>query len=173
MANAYLGLGSNLGDRKEQLITATALLAERVGDVLDVSDFYETTPWGFQSENMFLNRIVRVDTLLSPYALLDATQQIEYDMGRTAKSNEQQYTDRTMDIDILLYDELILQSPTLVVPHPLMQKRIFVLQPLSEIAPGLIHPILNKTVTELYQELILHYSYSFSKTECNLLKSSR
>ena len=154
MANVYLGLGSNLGDRKEQLITATALLSERVGYVLDVSGFYETTPWGFQSENMFLNRVVRVDTLMSPYVLLDATQQIEYEMGRTAKSNNRHYSDRTMDIDILLYDELVLQSPTLVVPHPHMQKRIFVLQPLSEIAPGLIHPILNKTVAELYQDLM-------------------
>ena len=154
MATAYLGLGLNVGDRKEQLVTATALLAERVGDVLEVSGFYETMPWGFQSENVFLNRVVRVDTLLSPYALLDATQQIEYEMGRTAKSNEQQYSDRTMDIDILLYDELVLQSPTLVLPHPLMHKRIFVLQPLAEIAPDLIHPIFNQTITELHQDLM-------------------
>jgi len=154
MANAFLGLGSNLGDRKEQLISTTALLAERVGEVLDVSGFYETSPWGFQSEYMFLNRVVRVETLLSPNALLGATQQIEYEMGRTAKSIEQHYTDRTVDIDILLYDELIMQSPTLVVPHSLLHKRLFVLQPLAEIAPDLIHPILNQTVAELCQDLM-------------------
>ena len=154
MINAYLGLGSNLGDKRQLLITATALLAERAGDMLALSGFYETVPWGYQSVHSFLNRVVHVKTLLSPHELLAATQQIEREMGRTTKSKDQQYVDRTIDIDIIMYDKVILHTPDLVLPHPLLHKRLFVLQPLSEIAPDLIHPEFRKTVMELYQEFL-------------------
>ena len=122
-----------------------------MGDVLALSGFYETEPWGFQSENTFLNAALRLETSLSPLELLKATQQIEVEMGRTQKSNGT-YHDRIIDIDILLYDDLILQTPELTLPHPLMQDRRFVMEPLLEIAPSVVHPVFKKTVVSLMRE---------------------
>ena len=130
------------------MITAAALLAERVGDVLALSGFYETEPWGFQSENTFLNAALQLETALSPLKLLKATQEIEIEMGRTQKSNGA-YHDRIIDIDILLYDDLVLQTPELTLPHPLMHERLFVMEPLAEIAPNVIHPVFKKPVISL------------------------
>lgn len=151
MAIAYLALGTNIGNRRRNMITAAALLAERVGDVLALSGFYETEPWGFQSENTFLNAALRLETSLSPLELLKATRQIEVEMGRTQKSNGT-YHDRIIDIDILLYDDLILQTPELTLPHPLMQDRRFVMEPLLEIAPSVVHPVFKKTIVSLIRE---------------------
>ena len=152
MAIVYLGLGSNLGNKRKHLITALSLLAERGEDILSLSGFHETIPFGFQSVNTFLNAAVRMETALSPHELLALTQQIEWEMGRTSKSKDCQYADRVIDIDMLMYDDLILETPDLVLPHPLLHKRLFVLQPLVEIDSNLVHPVLGKTVTELYQE---------------------
>lgn len=151
MAIAYLALGTNIGNKRRNMITAAALLAERVGDVLALSGFYETEPWGFQSENTFLNAALQLETSLSPLELLKATQQIEVETGRTQKSNGT-YHDRIIDIDILLYDDLILQTPELTLPHPLMQDRRFVMEPLLEIAPNVVHPVFKKTVVSLMRE---------------------
>ena len=148
MAIAYLALGTNIGNKRRNMITAAALLAERVGDVLALSGFYETEPWGFQSENTFLNAALQLDTSLSPLERLKATQEIEIEMGRTQKSNGA-YHDRIIDIDILLYDNLVLQTPELTLPHPLMHERLFVMEPLAEIAPNVIHPVFKKPVISL------------------------
>ena len=148
MAIAYLALGTNIGNKRRNMITAAALLAERVGDVLALSGFYETEPWGFQSENTFLNAALQLDTSLSPLELLKATQEIEIEMGRTQKSNGA-YHDRIIDIDILLYDDLVLQTPELTLPHPLMHERLFVMEPLAEIAPNVIHPVFKKPIISL------------------------
>ncbi|WP_293711191.1 2-amino-4-hydroxy-6-hydroxymethyldihydropteridine diphosphokinase [uncultured Parabacteroides sp.] len=148
MAIVYLALGTNIGNKRRNMITAAALLAERVGDVLALSGFYETEPWGFQSDNTFLNAALQLETSLSPLELLKATQQIELEMGRTQKSNGA-YHDRIIDIDILLYDDLILQTPELTLPHPLMHERQFVMEPLAEIAPDVIHPVFKKPVISL------------------------
>lgn len=148
MAIAYLALGTNIGNKRRNMITAAALLAERVGDVLALSGFYETEPWGFQSDNTFLNAALQLDTGLPPLELLKATQEIELEMGRTQKSNGA-YHDRIIDIDILLYDDLILQTPELTLPHPLMHERQFVMEPLAEIAPNVIHPVFKKPVVSL------------------------
>ena len=148
MAIAYLALGTNIGNKRRNMITAAALLAERVGDVLALSGFYETEPWGFQSENTFLNAALQLDTSLSPLELLKATQEIEIEMGRTQKSNCA-YHDRIIDIDILLYEDLVLQTPELTLPHPLMHERLFVMEPLAEIAPNVIHPVFKKPVISL------------------------
>ena len=148
MAIAYLALGTNIGNKRRNMITAAALLAERVGDVLALSGFYETEPWGFQSENTFLNAALQLDTSLSPLELLKATQEIEIEMGRTQKSNGA-YHDRIIDIDILLYDNLVLQTPELTLLHPLMHERLFVMEPLAEIAPNVIHPVFKKPVISL------------------------
>jgi 2-amino-4-hydroxy-6-hydroxymethyldihydropteridine diphosphokinase len=149
MAIVYLGLGANLGDRRKQLITATALLAGRAGDMLALSGFYETAPWGFDSPRAFLNRAIQLETILTPSALLSVTQQIERELGRTSKTSGAAYQDRLIDIDILFYDRLILEQPGLVLPHPRIQERLFVLRPLAEIAPAFQHPVLHQTVTEL------------------------
>ena len=148
MAIAYLALGTNIGNKRRNMITAAALLAERVGDVLALSSFYETEPWGFQSENTFLNAALQLETSLSPLELLKATQEIEIEMGRTQKSNGA-YHDRIIDIDILLYDDLVMQTPELTLPHPLMHERLFVMEPLAEIAPNVIHPVFKKPVISL------------------------
>lgn len=148
MAIAYLALGTNIGNKRRNMITAAALLAERVGDVLALSGFYETEPWGFQSDNTFLNAALQLETGLPPLELLKATQEIELEMGRTQKSNGA-YHDRIIDIDILLYDDLILQTPELTLPHPLMHERQFVMEPLAEIAPNVIHPVFKRPVVSL------------------------
>lgn len=152
MAIIYLGLGTNIGNKRRNLITAAALLAERVGDVLALSGFYETEPWGFESNNWFLNAAVKLNTDYSPQELLVITQQIEKELGRTEKSNGT-YHDRVIDIDILLYDDEVLQTPELVLPHPLMHERKFVMEPLAEIAPFVQHPIFKESIMDLNERL--------------------
>ena len=134
----FLGLGTNMGDRTEQIRTAVALIGERIGHVTRQSSVIETEPWGFESSNKFLNAVVCCETMLTPHQLLSATQQIERDMGRTTKSAKSKtakpkYTDRPIDIDILLYDDITLDEPDLKIPHPLMLQRDFVMIPLREI----------------------------------------
>lgn len=152
MAIVYMSLGTNIGHKRRNMITAAALLAERVGDVLALSDFHETAPWGFASENIFLNAAVKLETALSPLELLYATQQIEVELGRTDKSNGT-YHDRIIDIDILMYDELVLKTPELTLPHPLMHERKFVMDPLMEIAPFVVHPVLKERIIDLNKKL--------------------
>ena len=134
-SSLFLSLGSNLGDRAEILRRAIALINERIGTVLRVSSFIETEPWGFESEHPFLNAACMVQTTLSPEQCLEATQQIERDLGRTTKSKDGIYHDRPIDIDLLLYDDITLSTPTLTLPHPRMQERDFVMIPLREIMP--------------------------------------
>ncbi len=131
----YLSLGSNLGDREDMLRRAIALIGERVGKVQRVSSFIETEPWGFQSEHPFLNAACLVLTTLSPLECLDATQQIERELGRRTKSSGGIYHDRPIDIDLLMYDDLQLSTPRLTLPHPHMHERDFVMIPLREILP--------------------------------------
>ena len=152
MAIAYLGLGTNVGNKRRNMITAAALLAERVGDILALSGFYETEPWGFESENFFLNAAVKLKTSFSPLEVLQITQQIEKELGRTEKSNGV-YHDRIIDIDILLYEDEVLQIPELTLPHPLMHERKFVMDPLAEIAPFVIHPVLKERIIDLKERL--------------------
>lgn len=129
----YLGLGSNLGDRRKNIADAIYKIGESVGEVVRQSTLYETVPWGFDSQNMFVNAAICVETSLSPRKVLTATQAIERELGRTYKSVNRQYHDRTIDIDILFYDNLHINEPDLIIPHPLMQERDFVMKPLKEI----------------------------------------
>lgn len=133
MHTVYLSLGSNLGDRKATMRRAIGLLNERTGSVDRQSSFIETEPWGFESTNKFLNMCVRLLTTLSPEQLLLATKQIERELGRTQKSVNGQYHDRPIDIDILMYDDVHIDSNDLTLPHPHMQEREFVMKPLREI----------------------------------------
>lgn len=133
MHTVYLSLGSNLGDRKATMRRAIGLLNERAGSIDRQSSFIETEPWGFESTNKFLNMCVRLLTTLLPEQLLMATKQIERELGRTQKSVNGQYHDRPIDIDILMYDDVHLDSNDLTLPHPHMQEREFVMKPLREI----------------------------------------
>lgn len=147
MHEVYLSLGSNLGDKRKNIRLAIEKIGEQVGEVVRQSALYETEPWGFESENRFVNAAVKVMTELSPMEVLRATQQIERELGRRKKSqspNTQHpspntqpplpvYHDRPIDIDILLYDDWIVDEPELRIPHPLMYKRDFVMIPLREI----------------------------------------
>ena len=145
---AYLGLGSNLGDKQVNIRKAIQMIGERVGKVLRQSALIETEPWGFESENKFLNGAILVETELSPHELLKTTQQIERELGRKKKKSslnvylskclskrQKSYTDRPIDIDILLYDDLTVDEPDLKIPHPLMYERDFVMIPLNMIKP--------------------------------------
>ncbi len=147
MHEVYLSLGSNLGDKRKNIRLAIEKIGEQVGEVVRQSALYETEPWGFESENRFVNAAVKVMTELLPMEVLRATQQIERELGRRKKSQSPNthhpspdthpplpvYHDRPIDIDILLYDDWIVDEPELRIPHPLMYKRDFVMIPLREI----------------------------------------
>lgn len=133
MSLVYLGLGSNLGNGRENLTRAIEALQDDAGAVVAVSSFVNSEPWGFRSANMFTNAVVAIETLLAPEVLLDCTQRIERQMGRLSGRKEgEPYEDRIIDIDILYYDDLHIQTARLTIPHPLIQQRPFVLEPLRE-----------------------------------------
>lgn len=142
-----LSIGTNIGNREENIANAITALGT-IGKVLSVSDIYTSEPWGFESENGFFNIALTMESTLSPLDLLRATQQIERDLGRTAKTTTA-YADRVIDIDIIAYNDAIIDSPTLTIPHKLMHLRNFVLYPLANIAPDWEHPILKLTTLEL------------------------
>jgi 2-amino-4-hydroxy-6-hydroxymethyldihydropteridine diphosphokinase len=148
MPKVYLGLGTNLGRKSQNLKDAINLIALELGKVCEVSSTFVSAPWGFESKNEFLNVVLLLDTNLAPLELLALTQSLEQGLGRSSKSTSN-YVDRIIDIDILLYDDLIIDLPNLKIPHPLLSKRDFVLVPLSELAPKLQHPVLGKTMSEL------------------------
>ena len=129
----YLSLGTNLGNRRGNIREAIERIGEQVGVVTRQSALYETKPWGFSSPNDFINACVLVETGLAPRQLLEATQRIEKEMGRTLKSVDGSYHDRIIDIDILTYDDWKVDEPDLKIPHPLMEEREFVMVPLREI----------------------------------------
>jgi 2-amino-4-hydroxy-6-hydroxymethyldihydropteridine diphosphokinase len=149
MSTAYLSLGSNIGDREAHLRDAIERL-ERHGHVLAVSSFYETEPVEFVDQAWFLNCAAVLETPESPSQLMTSLLAIEREMGR---ERTQKKGPRVIDIDILLYGDVVLDTPELTVPHPAMGQRRFVLEPLTEIAPELRHPVAGKTIRELLRQL--------------------
>ena len=149
MPKVYLGLGTNLGNKPDNLTQAIKLINEKIGKVISQSSFYETAPWGFTSDNDFLNAAAEVETSYSPLEVLQLTQEIERTLGRTTKSVNGTYCDRLIDIDLLMYDNCIVKTPELTLPHPLMTERDFVMLPLIEIAGNEIHPLFGKPLKEL------------------------
>ena len=139
MHQAYLGLGSNLGDKEENICKAISFINEQIGTVERQSALFYSKPWGFESDNQFVNAVILVETSLSPHQLLRATQRIERQLGKTRQHATERveasslYHDRPIDIDILLFDDLNIDTPKLKIPHPLMQERDFVMVPLREI----------------------------------------
>jgi 2-amino-4-hydroxy-6-hydroxymethyldihydropteridine diphosphokinase len=148
LATVYLGLGSNMGDRQENLDKALELLSQRM-QMGKLSSVYDTEPVGNTNQPRFLNMACQAFTRLEPKGLLALAKGIESKLGRYGKSNEP----RPIDIDILLYDDRVLATPELVIPHPRMAERAFVLVPLSEIAPDLVHPTIGKKIKELLKDI--------------------
>ena len=146
----YLGLGTNLGNKEQNLRMSVQKIEERIGESVSLSAFYVTAPWGFASDNSFLNSVVCVETALRPLEILKETQAIERELGRTSKSVGGVYSDRLIDIDLLLCGDIIMDEEGLILPHPLMTERRFVMEPLAEIAPDVMHPVLHKTMKELF-----------------------
>ena len=138
----YFSLGTNLGDKEQNLRLAVQHIEERIGKIVSLSAFYA-----------FLNAAVCAETSLPPLEILSITQSVEQEMGRTHKSVNGEYKDRVIDIDLLIYGDLILDTPILKLPHPLMQERRFVMEPLAEIAPDVRHPVLGKTLGDIYRDL--------------------
>jgi len=149
----YLGLGSNQGDRQQNLNRAITLIANRIGPITDQSDLFITEPVGFKSTHLFNNMAIGLETPLTPIEVLKTTQQIEKELGRKRKSVNGIYHDRPIDIDILLYDDETIQTPLLTIPHPRMKERRFVLEPMAQIAPKLIIPNETKTIAELLDDI--------------------
>lgn len=149
----FLALGSNLGDKVRNIELAYKKIEERIGRIISVSAFYFSAPEGFESDHSFVNSVCEVYTYMDIYTVFSITRSIEYEMGRVGKSEDGVYQDRVIDIDLLLAGNQVIDTPSLTIPHPRMHKRMFVIDPLSEIAPNVVHPILNKTITQLKGEL--------------------
>lgn len=149
----YLSLGTNLGDKEQNLRRAISELQKRTGTVVSQSAFFMTEPWGFQSDNSFVNVCVGLHTTLSPHELLRQTQNIERLLGRRQKSTDGQYHDRIIDIDLLLCGDNVVDDPELHIPHSLMAERLFVLQPLAQIARKQRVPGIGRSIGELFSEL--------------------
>ena len=149
MNRIFLSLGSNLGDRSHNLKKGIGLLEQLAGKPGAISSIYETEPWGYDSDLNFYNQVIELFTPLRPLPLLEAIHEIEKACGRDRLASR--FAPRTLDIDILLYADSVLEFPELVVPHPNLQERQFVLVPLTEIAPHVMHPILNKDMEQLLQ----------------------
>ena len=153
MAIVYLSLGSNLGDRVGYIQQATSLLSahEKIS-IVTTSSFYETEPWGMESDNWFVNAVMQISTTLSPEELLDECQRIETQLGKISRQGKD-YIDRTIDIDIIFYDRLILNNERLTIPHKHFHKRVFMLVPMLEIAEDFVHPFFGKTVASLHDAI--------------------
>lgn len=151
MNHVYLGLGSNRGNRQNNLKNTIKLLEEKAGRLLDTSSIYETQPWQMDDATSFLNQVILMETYLHPPAIMKLILQIEESMGRMRTKNAG-YEPRTIDIDILFFNNDIIHSDFLIIPHPQIQKRRFVLEPLAEIASGYIHPELKKSIKQLLAE---------------------
>ncbi len=153
MAIVYLSLGSNLGDRISNIQQAVNFLTNDSSiKVLKTSSFYETEPWGGVSKNWFANAVIRIETNLTPVELLKITQNIEAKLGRD-RSKEIRWGERSLDIDILFYDDLVFQNEILTIPHKELHKRAFVLVPMLEIAENFVHPVFKKNMLELHEAL--------------------
>ena len=151
MHSAYIGFGSNIDDRLSYIQNAIHALSEAEGITLQkISSLYETEPVGYEEQAKFLNGAVAIETCLSPHTLLQTLKQIEADVGR---QNRTRWGPREIDMDILIYGDICLRFPDLVIPHPEMHLRRFVLAPLAEIAPNLLHPVFNQTIQTLLKRL--------------------
>ena len=145
----YIILGSNIGDKKSFIDNACIEIERVIGSISESSSYYQTSPWGFDSDNEFLNKVICVSSSLEPLLIMDTLLEIENKLGRVRDVDVEGYQSRSIDLDILLIDNLIVESDRLIVPHPRMNDRKFVLMPLSEIAGELVHPVEKKSINYL------------------------
>jgi 2-amino-4-hydroxy-6-hydroxymethyldihydropteridine diphosphokinase len=150
MGQALISLGSNLGNRVLNLNIAIQKIQEEIGNIIAESSIYESAPWGFDSKTTFLNQVIEIETELAPIQLLNSLLKIENELGRTR--NLSTYESRIIDLDILFYGDEILNTEALILPHPRIQDRKFVLMPMNEILPEFVHPQLKKTIQQLFDE---------------------
>jgi dihydroneopterin aldolase/2-amino-4-hydroxy-6-hydroxymethyldihydropteridine diphosphokinase len=151
MSVVYIGIGSNIGNRQKNCLRAIELLEKRGVIIKERSSMYETEPWGIKDQPKFINMVVEIETVLNPNELLRILKDVEKKVGR---KESLKWGPRIIDLDILLVDDIILNEDNLKIPHPLMHKRDFVLQPLCEIAPDIKHPLLKLSINELLQKLL-------------------
>lgn len=149
MHKVFLGIGGNIGDKKENFRKVLHLIEKKIGSVISTSSIYETPPWGFRSDDLFWNQVLVVETRLEAEEILWRVQEIEDLFGR--QRTEEQYASREMDLDILYFDDLWMETNTLIIPHPKLHERKFVLVPLVEIAPDYKHPLLRLTSLEMLE----------------------
>jgi 2-amino-4-hydroxy-6-hydroxymethyldihydropteridine diphosphokinase len=150
MEKIYISLGSNLGDRQNNLLEACKLIEKQLGEIKHKSKIYETEPWGFESSNQFLNQVIYLSSNKPAQNIMEIALSIENEMGRVR--NQERYSSRVIDIDVLFVGAQILKNDVIEVPHPRLHKRNFVLTPLKEIAPEFIHPVFEKPVRDLLNE---------------------
>jgi 2-amino-4-hydroxy-6-hydroxymethyldihydropteridine diphosphokinase len=151
-AIAYIGLGTNLGDKRGNLINAAAMLgSDRNINLLKLSSLYRTPAWGNAAQPCFLNAVARIKTALAPEQLLTALKQMEKSLGR--KTVNGRYQPRLIDMDIIFYDDKVVNAEDLIIPHPHLHKRRFVLAPMNELAPNLLHPVYKRTIRHLFMDM--------------------
>ncbi|HKL67988.1 MAG TPA: 2-amino-4-hydroxy-6-hydroxymethyldihydropteridine diphosphokinase [Bacteroidales bacterium] len=150
MQEIFLGLGTNSGIRIKNLALAREKLGFLPLKVIGLSPVYESEPWGFRSPGKFLNQVIEIDSDLQPGELLRHIKQVEQEMGR--KESGIRYTDRIIDIDILFYGSEMISFSDLVIPHPLLHRRRFVLKPMSDLSPGFVHPVFDRKISNLLDE---------------------
>lgn len=149
MSKVYLSLGTNIGQKQKNLFQSIEYIKSKKISICSTSNIYETEPWGYQTQEKFYNMCIEIQSTKSPFELLFFFKDVEKRMGREQRLSTL-YEDRIIDIDILFFDNLVLETQQLTIPHNLLHKRNFVLAPLCEIAPDFIHPIFKKTIKELY-----------------------
>ena len=150
--SVFVLLGSNLGDREHLVNQACNMIGERCGEIVAKSRLYESEPWGFKSEHWFLNQVVKIETSLSPDALMQTLLEIEKELGRDRITPHKGYVSRPIDLDILYFGNEIIDTQMVVVPHPRLHQRRFTLLPLCDVAPDFVHPVMNKTSLQLLDE---------------------
>jgi 2-amino-4-hydroxy-6-hydroxymethyldihydropteridine diphosphokinase len=148
MNRAYLLIGGNIGNRIKNIEEAVIGISLQIGEIITQSSLYESEPWGFEHAQNFINQVLQIETSLDANSLLETVLKIEKELGRT-RSDNSGYQGRTIDIDILFFNDEIINSDNLIIPHPHLHKRMFTLLPLAEMSENMIHPTLNKSIKEL------------------------